>query len=58
MADPIPGDIVREKKYAQPLEVTRIHPPTREAEVRPQNQPNVQPKWTKFEKLQPYRKES
>jgi len=54
--DPKEGDIVREKKYAQPLEVVRVDPEFRQAEVVPQGKPA--PKRTvPFEELKPYKKE-
>jgi len=55
--DPQQGDVVREKKYAQPLEVVRIDPPSREAEVVPQGKPTAPKRWLPFEELQPYKKE-
>ncbi len=57
MSDPIPGDIVREKKYAQPLEVVFTNPPMREALTHPQGNPDGKRKWHRFEELQPYKKE-
>jgi hypothetical protein len=59
-SDPKEGDIVRERKYAQPLEVTRVYPPARQAEVQPLN-PKMEPagpkRWHKCDELVPYKKE-
>lgn len=41
MSDPIPGDIVREKKYAQPLEVIQVYPPRSELQTQPQGEPTA-----------------
>lgn len=57
MADPKAGDIVREKKYAQPLEVTRLVPYTRELEARPLDRPLVTPKRLNYDDVIPYKKE-
>jgi len=57
MSDPVPGDIFREKKYSQPLEVTRVYPPRREVETQPQGKPTVPKKWHKYEEVIPYKKE-
>ncbi len=55
--DPEPGDIVREKKYAQPLEVTRTWPDWRQVEVVPQEKPTAPKRVLKFDEVQPYKKE-
>ncbi len=55
--DPEPGDIVREKKYAQPLEVTRTWPDWRQAEVVPQAEPTKKKRYLRFEEIEPYKKE-
>ncbi len=57
MSDPVPGDIVREKKYAQPLEVIQVFPPTRRLETQPQGQPNAPKKWDDYDNVIPYKKE-
>lgn len=55
--NPEPGDIVREKKYAQPLEVVRTWPEWQQAEVVPQERPAAPKRILRFEELQPYKKE-
>lgn len=59
-AEPKEGDIVRERKYAQPMEVTKVLPPIRQAEVQPLN-PKMKPegpkKWVEFSELVPHKKE-
>lgn len=58
--DPKEGDIVRERKYAQPLRVEKVLPPIRQAEVQPLN-PKMAPegpkKWVEFSELVPHKKE-
>lgn len=55
--DPKEGDIVREKKYAQPLEVTKVMPAEKKVEVIPQGKPTAPKKVVKFDEIQPYKKE-
>ncbi len=57
MSDPVPGDIVREKKYAQPLEVIQVYPPKREVQTQPQGKPEAPKKWQKMDDVIPYKKE-
>lgn len=58
--EPKEGDIVRERKFAQPLRVERVLPPIRQAEVQPLK-PNMTPegpkKWVEFSELVPHKKE-
>lgn len=58
--EPKEGDIVRERKYAQPMEVTKTLPPIRQAECQPLN-PKMKPegpkKWVEFSELVPHKKE-
>lgn len=57
MADPEVGDIVREKKYAQPLEVVKTVPYTRELEARPLTSPDAPSKRLDYDDVVPYKKE-
>lgn len=57
MSDPMPGDIVREKKYSQPLEVIQVYPPRKELQTQPQGQPTSPKKWQKYDDVVPYKKE-
>lgn len=57
-SQPEEGDIVREKKYAQPLEVTKVMPNEKKVEVVPQAQPAAPKKVLKFDEIQPYKKEA
>jgi hypothetical protein len=57
VSDPKVGDIVREKKYAQPLEVTRVLPPLRQVETAPQTNPNGPKTWHDYDNVIPYKKE-
>lgn len=58
--DPKEGDIVRERKYAQPLKVTEVFPRIREAEVQPLS-PKMEPsgptRFVPFHELVPHKKE-
>ncbi len=54
--DPQEGDIVREKKYAQPLKITHVTP-FRTVEVQPDGQPAGPRKWLPFHEIEPYKKE-
>ena len=51
------GDIVREKKYAQPLEVTKVYPEYQQVEVTPVNDPERPKRYLHNEELQPYTEE-
>lgn len=53
------GDIVREKKYAQPLEViaVAVQGSLSIAETKPAGSPSAPSKWRNFKDLQPYRNE-
>lgn len=56
--DPQVGDIVRTKKFSQPLEVVKIDRDKREAGTKPQGNPLPNVTEThKFTELQPYREE-
>lgn len=51
------GDIVREKKYAQPLEVTKTWPEYHQVEVVPVDDPSRPKRYLHNEEIQPYKEE-
>lgn len=55
--DPEQGDIVREKKYAQPLEVTRTWPDYKQVEVVPVTRPDAPKRTLRFDEVEPYKPE-
>ncbi len=58
MIDPQVGDIVRTKKYAQPLEVLKVDPVKREVGTKQASNPLPNVTEThKFTEVQPYKKE-